>query len=56
MQQLDDALYGRRALDDFAGWKRSFRRETRPRLFGRWRSRRARRSQLPSLNPSGGQP
>jgi hypothetical protein len=56
MQQLDDALYGRKALDDFAGWKRSFRRETRPRLFARWRSRQARRSQLPSLNPSSGQP
>jgi hypothetical protein len=55
MQQLDDALYGRKPLDDFAGWKRSFRRETRPRLFARWRSRRARRSQLPSLNPTSGQ-
>lgn len=54
MQQLDDALYGRKALDDFPGWKRSFRRETRPRLFGRWRARRARRTQLPSLNPTSG--
>ena len=53
MVQLDDALYGGKPIADFRAWKRSFRRETRPRLFARRPRSGGPAHDLPALNPSG---
>ena len=50
-QSMDNAVYGARPLD-FAAWKKDFRRQLRPRLYRRRRSRLRHASKiLPALNP-----
>lgn len=53
IHSLDGAVYGTRSLD-FPAWKKELRRQLRPRLFQRARTRtRSRRAKslLPALNP-----
>jgi hypothetical protein len=51
VQSLDGAIYGGRPLD-FAVWKNDFKRQLRPRLYQRHRTRsRSSRATLPALNP-----
>ena len=51
VQSLDGAIYGGRPLD-FAVWKSDFKRQLRPRLYQRHRTRsRSSRATLPALNP-----
>jgi len=50
---LDGAIYGTRPLD-FPAWKKELRKQLRPRLFQRPRSRtrnRQTKTLLPALNP-----
>ncbi|MEJ2576135.1 MAG: hypothetical protein P8106_05475 [Gammaproteobacteria bacterium] len=53
LTQLDAAIFGREPLPDFARWKRAFKAEIKPRLFGwRWPIGTLRRAgALPALNP-----
>lgn len=53
LYQLDAAIYGNTQLEDFANWKKQFKREIRPRLFPAVFSRFGgiRKQGLPSLNP-----
>ena len=51
VHSLDGAIYGTRPLD-FPAWKKELRKQLRPRMFQRPRSRRQRaKALLPALNP-----
>lgn len=50
LEELDGAMYGDKPLD-FEVWKKAFRRELRPRLFGRRKRTSLSERGLPALNP-----
>jgi hypothetical protein len=50
LEELDGAMYGDKPLD-FEVWKKAFRRELRPRLFGRRKRASLSDRGLPALNP-----
>jgi hypothetical protein len=54
LSELEAALFGRRAIEDFDAWKAEFKRQVRPRLFawsrpGGWKLAFV---GLPALNPN----
>ena len=54
LSELEAALFGGRPIQDFAAWKKEFKRQIRPRLFARLRfkPRYLQPVGLPSLNPT----
>jgi len=53
LNQLEAALFGGKPIDDFDAWKKTFKQQVRPRLFGGWKRRgwMQSESRLPGLNP-----
>ena len=53
LAELNAAVFGNQPIRDFDRWKREFKREIRPRLFGSWslRNRGYPTDILPELNP-----
>ena len=55
-EELEEALFAGRPIQDFDAWKKEFKHQVRPRLFAgfRRRQRYLRATGLPSLNPAVG--
>jgi hypothetical protein len=53
LNQLEAALFGAEPIDDFDAWKKAFKQQVRPRLFGGWHRTRWLQAEnsLPVLNP-----